>query len=41
MRTECLNSKFLYDEALPVSRLVAAVGSSILSIHLRRYNDVV
>ena len=30
MRTECLNSRYLYNMALPVSRLVAAVGSSIL-----------
>ena len=29
MRTECLNSKFLYEEPLPMSRLLAAVGSSI------------
>lgn len=27
MRTECLNSKFLYDEPLPMSRLLATVGS--------------
>lgn len=27
MRTECLNSKFLFDQPLPVSRLVASVGN--------------
>ncbi|CAI8032074.1 Proteasome subunit alpha type-1 [Geodia barretti] len=30
MRTECLNSRYLYNMALPVSRLVGAVGTSIL-----------
>jgi 20S proteasome subunit alpha 6 len=29
MRTECLNSRYLYNMALPVSRLVAAVGSKL------------
>lgn len=28
MRAECLNSKWAFDEALPVSRLVAAVSES-------------
>lgn len=27
MRSECLNSRYAYDQALPVSRLVSAVGS--------------
>ena len=29
MQTECLNSRYVFDAALPVSRLVAAVGDSI------------
>jgi len=28
MRAECLNSKWAFDEALPISRLVAAVSES-------------
>ena len=31
MRTECLNSRYVYDRPFPVSRLVSAVGNSILS----------
>lgn len=27
MRTECLNSRYAYDTALPISRLVSMVGS--------------
>ena len=30
MRTECLNSRFMFDIAMPISRLVSAVGDSIL-----------
>ena len=30
MRTECLNSRFLHDTEMPLSRLVTAVGNSIL-----------
>ena len=29
MRTECLNSRFVFDTPLPISRLVEAVGDSI------------
>ena len=29
MRTECLNSRYVFENPLPVSRLVAAVGDSI------------
>lgn len=32
MRSECLNSRYAYDSPLPVSRLVSAVGNSILLI---------
>jgi len=32
MRTECLNSRFVFDTPLPISRLVAAVGDSILQV---------
>lgn len=32
MRSECLNSRYAYDSPLPVSRLVSAVGNSILWI---------
>ena len=36
MRTECLNSRYAYDQPLPISRLVNMIGSSILthSTHL-------
>jgi len=30
MRVECYNSRYAYDTALPVSRLVSMVGNSIL-----------
>ena len=30
MRTECLNSRYVFDMPLPLSRLVSAVGDSIL-----------
>lgn len=30
MRTECLNSRYVFDMALPVSRLVTSIGDSIL-----------
>ena len=30
MRTECLNSRFLHDTEMPLSRLVTGVGNSIL-----------
>ena len=30
MRSECLDSKYAYDRRLPISRLVSAVGDSIL-----------
>ena len=30
MRTECLNSRFLHDTEMPLSRLVTTVGNSIL-----------
>ena len=30
MRSECLNSRYSYDQALPVSRLVTNIGNSIL-----------
>ena len=30
MRTECLSSRYVFDMALPLSRLVSAVGDSIL-----------
>jgi 20S proteasome subunit alpha 6 len=29
MRTECLNSKYVFDTPLPTARLVAAVGDSM------------
>ena len=29
MRVECYNSRYAYDTALPVSRLVSMVGNSI------------
>ena len=32
MRTECLNSRYAFDVPLPVSRLVAMIGNSILSV---------
>ena len=32
MRSECLNSRYAYDQPFPVSRLVANVGNSILVI---------
>ena len=32
MRVECYNSRYAYDTALPVSRLVSMVGNSILCI---------
>ena len=30
MRTECLNSRYVFDLPLPISRLVSSVGDSIL-----------
>lgn len=30
MRTECLNSRYVYNRPFPISRLVSAVGNSIL-----------
>lgn len=30
MRTECLNSRYAYDQPLPVAKLVSLIGSSIL-----------
>lgn len=30
MRQECLDSRFVFDRPLPVSRLVSLIGSSIL-----------
>ena len=33
MRTECLNSRFLHDTEMPLSRLVTAVGNSILTTY--------
>ena len=33
MRSECLNSRYAYEQPLPVSRLVAAVGNSILLVN--------
>ena len=45
MRTECLNSRFVFDTPLPISRLVEAVGDSIqilvplvLSLHFTSVN---
>ena len=35
MRTECLNSRYVFDMPLPVSRLVAAIGDSILLLFMR------
>ncbi len=31
MRTECLNSRYVFDRPMPVSRLVGAVGDSIFN----------
>ncbi|XP_072045370.1 proteasome subunit alpha type-1-like [Amphiura filiformis] len=36
MRTECLNSRYAYDTALPVTRLVASIGSKS-QINTQRY----
>ena len=33
MRQECLDSRFVFDRPLPVSRLVSLIGSSILFIY--------
>lgn len=33
MRQECLDSRFVFDRPLPVSRLVSLIGSSILFLH--------
>jgi len=33
MRQECLDSRFVFDRPLPVSRLVSLIGSSILIFH--------
>ena len=41
MRTECLNSRYVYDRPFPVSRLVTAVGNSILTVHAKRMVKVV
>lgn len=38
MRTECLNSRYAYDQPLPISRLVNMIGSSILSLHARQWH---
>lgn len=32
MRTECLNSRYVYNSPFPISRLVSAVGNSILCV---------
>jgi len=43
MRVECYNSRYAYDTALPVSRLVSMVGNSIhlivrlADVHLCRF----
>ncbi|KAK2141807.1 hypothetical protein LSH36_1037g00075 [Paralvinella palmiformis] len=39
MRTECLNSRYAYDQPLPVAKLVSLIGSSILEsqIPTQRY----
>ena len=34
MQDECLNSKYVYEEALPVSRLVTATAESMYDFHL-------
>ena len=36
MRNECLNSKYAYNTRLPISRLVSAVGDSILPMNVVR-----
>lgn len=36
MRNECLNNKYAFNSPMPVSRLVALIGSSKKKIHLKR-----
>lgn len=38
MRQECLDSRFVFDRPLPVSRLVSLIGSSILFFFLYTCN---
>lgn len=36
MQDECLNSRYVYETALPVSRLVSSTAESIFSWHVEK-----